>query len=124
MDSMFNRGDTAYLLLNYTVNGQPLQQGAYQEIEFQINTQGNFRGIKKRLSKGQIFWGENFTYLDNDGEERTFTGYVTALSQNDTFLLAKGTCEVQLRVLLQNEVGSSETSDLDVGRVLSSEVLE
>ena len=28
-----NRGDTAYLMLNYTINGEPLERGTYHEIE-------------------------------------------------------------------------------------------
>ena len=59
-----NRGDTAILMLNYTINGDPLVEGAYQEIELQLNPQGS--GVKKLLSLGDIAWG-SVTYEDEHG---------------------------------------------------------
>lgn len=123
MDNVFNRGDTAYLLLNYQVNGSPMTQGAYQEIELQINKQDDFRSIKKLLSNGEIFWGENFTYLDNFGDEQSFTGYVCSLTQDDTFKISSGKSNIQLRVMINDEVGSSEIQSVDLGCVLSDKVL-
>ena len=73
MSDLFNRGDTAYLLLNYTLNGQPLQEGIYQEIELQINKQGGLSSIKKLYSKGDIFWSDEFTYNDK-GTTKNFEG--------------------------------------------------
>lgn len=124
MDDIFNRGDTAYLLLNYTLNGEPLQQDAYQEIEFQINKQGNLNAIKKLYSTGDIFWSSDFTYVDEEGQEQSFVGYVCKLSQEETFALSDGISDVQLRVMLNDEVGSSAYSQLDIGKVLSRKVLE
>lgn len=123
MDSIFNRGDTAYLLLNYTVNGEPLVKDAYQELELQINIQGQYRSIKKLLSAGDIFWDENYTYKDDQGQEQTFTGYITTLNQEDTFAVSNGTSEIQLRVMVNNEVGSSPIEKLMIGNALSSRVL-
>ena len=120
---VFNRGDTAYLLLNYQVNGEPMIQGAYQEIELQINRQDDFRSVKKLFSLGEITWEENYTYIDDNGNEQTFTGYVCALSQEDTFKISSGISNIQLRVMLNDEVGSSETQTLDLGCVLSDKVL-
>lgn len=42
MDNVFNRGDTAYLLLNYQVNNAPMEEGAYDEIELQINKENEY----------------------------------------------------------------------------------
>lgn len=124
MDDVFNRGDTACLLLNYTVNGSAMEQGAYQEIELQLNPQNNYNSIKKLLSKNEIVWGENFEYVDEEGHTQSFTGYVAPLTQKDTFALSKGISSVQLRVMLNNDVGSSEYSEIDIGNSLSSKVLE
>lgn len=124
MSTVFNRGDTAYLLLDYTINGEPMQEGEYQELELQINVQGNYRSIKKLLSAGDIFWDDNYTYIDADGDEQTFSGYIVSLDQDDTFLISQGQAEIQLRVLIDGEVGSSQIEELNIGNALSDEVLE
>ena len=115
-----NRGDTAYLMLNYTLNGDALTQGSYQEIELQINPQDGIRSITKLLSKNEIQWG-TLTYED-DGE-KTFIGYYTFLTQEETFKLSVGTSTVQLRIMVNDEVGSSAVSQLELGQVLSRSVL-
>lgn len=115
-----NRGDTAILMLDYTFNGDPLQEGAYQEIELQLNPQG--AGVKKLLSLGQIVWG-SVTYEDNHGDEQTFTGYYAFLTQEETFNLRNGKNTVQLRVMINDEVGSSAISEMSLGEVLSNKVL-
>lgn len=117
-----NRGDTGYLILNYTINGSPLEQNAYQEIELQLNKQGAYPySIKKLLSDGSIMWG-TLSY-DNEGTESQFTGYYCTLSQRETFDLQSGEIAVQLRVLVDDEVGSSAITSITLGQVLSSEVL-
>ncbi len=116
-----NRGDTAYLLLNYTLNGDPLQEDAYREIELQINKDTAYRRIKKLLSKGEIVWG-TLPY-EEDGTQMTFTGYYAALSQEETFKMSAGKNEVQVRVLVDNEVGSSAISSVNIGQTLSKKVL-
>lgn len=117
-----NRGDTAYLMLNYTINGDPLTEGAYQEIELQINNQFKTNNIKKLLSKGDILWG-TLTYTEGN-VEKTFTGYYARLSQEETFSLTDGESEVQLRILVNDEVGSSAVSSVSFGNVLSRAVLD
>lgn len=117
-----NRGDTSFLMLQYTINGDPLVEGDYEEIELTINEDSSFRCVKKLLSKGEIEWGV-LNYLDNEGHSQTFTGYYAHLSQEETFKLARGQNEVQLRILDNDEVGSSAVSSMTLGRVLSSEVL-
>ena len=123
-DDLFNRGDTAYFLLDYEVNGEAMIQGAYQEIELQINKQSVTSSVKKLFSKNEIVWKEDFYYKDNEGTEHSFTGYVAALTQEDTFKIKDGKASIQVRVMLNDEVGSSEEQELDVGKILSKEVLE
>lgn len=120
---VFNKGDTAYLLLNYTLNGEPLVEGAYQEIELQINKQDEFRSIKKLMSNGDIYWGTDMTYIDQEGQTQTFTGYVCELSQEDTFTVSSGVSQIQLRIMLDEEVGSSTQTSLDIGKTLSNKIL-
>lgn len=119
---MLNRGDTVCLLLNYNLNGEPLVEGAYQEIELQINKQGIFNAVKKTLSDGSIVWGE-VSYLDDEGQAQTFTGYYANLSQEETFRLSSGASNIQLRIMLNDEVGSSAISSINLGQVLSSQIL-
>lgn len=120
--NIFNKGDTACLLLNYEVNGSPLTEGAYQEIEFQINPQKHFNSVKKLLSKGEIVWA-TVEYEDDEQTTQTFTGYVTYLSQDDTFKIGEGDAKVQLRIKMNNEVGSSDLTEITLGNVLSKEVI-
>lgn len=117
-----NRGDTSYLMLDYTLNGDPLVVDTYQEIELTINEESSFRCVKKLLSKGEIEWG-TLNYDDDEGHPQTFTGFYAHLSQEETFKLQQGANEVQLRILASDEVGSSAVSSMTLGRVLSSEVL-
>lgn len=119
---MFNKGDTIYLILNYEVNGHSLEKDAYQEIELQINVQGSFNSIKKLLSDNSIAWG-TIQYIDDDNVEQTFTGYFAYLSQEETFKLSNKTANVQLRIMIDNKVGSSAISDINVGNTLSKKVL-
>ena len=123
---MNNRGDTVYVILNYQINGSALEEGAYQEIELQINNQASFNSVKKLLSDDSIRWG-TIQYLDDNDVEQTFTGYYAFLSQEETFRLMGARqvtkSNVQLRIMIGDEVGSSAITDLDLGNVLSSKVL-
>lgn len=116
-----NRGDTSFLMLGYTINGSPLVEGAYQEMELTINDCGTSKCVRKLLSRNEIEWG-SLTY-EEDQQERTFTGYYTHLSQEETFALLQGENKVQLRILDNNEVGSSAVSLIALGKALSNEVL-
>ena len=115
------RGDTFCLMLNYQVNGSDLVQGAYEEIEVQINNQSSSKSIKKLLSDGTIKW-ETITY-DVNGSTESFTGYVVHLDQEETFSLNAGQSQVQIRIKKDGEVGSSDTDNFTLGAVLSSKVL-
>ncbi len=119
--SYINEGDTAWLMLNYKLNGDDLVQGAYQEIELQLNPQSDFNAVKKTLSDGSIEWG-TVVYMDGN-VEKTFTGYIASLTQAETFQLRKGKCKYQLRILVNDEVGSSAIGEVDIGDALSTEVL-
>lgn len=121
MSNHINEGDTALLLLNYKLNGQDLEEDAYQEIELQLNPQGGLNAIKKTLSDGSIFWG-TATYTEGN-VEKTFTGYLASLTQEESFKLSKGQTQCQLRVMVNDEVGSSAISDFCIGNTLSIEVL-
>jgi len=116
-----NRGDTVSLMLDYQVNGSPLVQGAYDELELQINNQNSSKAIKKLLSDGGIQW-KTINYYSG-GAIESFTGYVADLDQEETFKLAAGQSMVQLRVKIGNQVGSSENSVFTLGAVLSSQVI-
>ena len=117
-----NRGDTSFLMLNYTINGDPLTENSYTEMELTINEQSSVKCVKKLLSAGDIEWG-TLSYTDSEGHPQTFTGYYAHLSQEETFTLQQGSNEVQLRILANDEVGSSAVSSMTLGKVLSSEVL-
>ena len=116
-----NRGDTISLMLDYQVNGSPLEQGAYDEMELQINNQNSSKAIKKLLSDGTIVW-KTVNYSD-DGVAKSFTGYVADLDQEETFKLSAGQSMVQLRIKIGNQVGSSNSSVFTLGAVLSSKIL-
>lgn len=116
-----NRGDTICLMLDYQVNNEPLVEGAYEEIELQINNESASKSMKKTLTGGDIVW-ETVTYLNN-GVEESFTGYVVHLTQSETFSLNAGQSEAQLRIKMNGEVGSSENSKIKLGAVLSSTVI-
>lgn len=116
-----NRGDTVSLMLNYQINGSDLVEGAYDEIELQINNESSSKSIKKKLSDGGIVW-KTITYTSG-GTEDTFTGYVVELTQSETFKLSAGQSTVQLRIRIGDKVGSSDNAVFTLGSVLSSTVI-
>lgn len=116
-----NRGDTVSLMLDYQLNGESLVEGAYDEMELQINNQSSSKSIKKLMTAGDIVW-KTITYTLN-GTTESFTGYVVELSQDETFKLSAGQSTVQLRVRIGDKVGSSENSTFSLGAVLSSQVI-
>lgn len=81
-EQLLNRGDTVCLLLDYKLNDLPLEENAYQEMEFQINNEKSQKSIKKLFSKGEIVWG---TVEKREGG--LFTGYYVNLSQSESFIL-------------------------------------
>ena len=109
-------GDTICLMLNYKINGEDLVEDDYEEIELQINKQGKDKAIKKLLSKGEITWET----VQTEGD--SFTGYVVHLTQEETFNLG-AYLQCQIRIKKDGEVGASDTSEINLGDVLSTQVL-
>ena len=116
-----NRGDTSFLMLNYTLNGDPIPVDV-AEIELSLDSKSPVSKIRKLLTEGDIEYG-TLTYEDDEGHTQSFTGYYCHLSQEDTFALSQGTNKVQLRVLMNDEVGSSAVANFELGEVLSDKVL-
>jgi len=99
-----NKGDTVHLQLDYRINGDPLQNNAYDEIEFMLS------GMRFSLSEGRIYW--------HDLEEL----YCIDLTQEETMrLLAES--PYQIRIKIDGEVISSDISKLEVGKSLSRDIL-
>lgn len=97
---MANSGDTVKIILNYTVDGVPIAQGDFDEIEFCIGSK------RYLLSKGDIVW------------DATAGAYTVSLSQADTFAL-NGTHNYQIRLKKDGEVVSSGISIINFGRSIS-----
>lgn len=103
-----NRGDTIQFVLDFTINGEPLVNGAYDEIEIQLNKQSAQNGIKLLLSEGRIVW---------DGEH-----YVASLTQKESMKLSSSS-EYQVRISMNGMVISSDIEQFEIGNVLSSRIL-
>ena len=104
MDYCLYKGETALIILDYTVNGEPLDEFQPDELEF------SFGGIQYLLSDGGLIWDE--------GEQ----AFVLPLTQEQTFALPKA-CAYQLRVMKDGLVKPSATGYLLVGPSESSNVL-
>lgn len=102
--SNYNNGDTLQLLLDYTVNGDPLEEYEPDEIEFCI---GDNRFL---LSDGTVSIDEA-------------TGkYSVSVSQSESFLLSALTW-YQIRIRKGTEVISSGMDKLNIGPSISDEVV-
>lgn len=97
-----NKGDALILELDFTVNGEALQEGEWDDIELVLGSHSY------TLSNGDIYW---------DGET-----YVVFLSQEDSFQL-KFTNMYQLRLLKDGFVISSKPIRMKVGGCLSRVIL-
>ena len=97
-----NKGDALLIELDYTVNGEALQEGEWDDIEFSLNSKSY------SLSNGDIYW---------DGE-----AYVCYLSEADTFDL-RFTNIYQLRLAKDGYVISSPITTWRVGGVLSKKYI-
>lgn len=97
-----NKGDALLIELDYTVNGEALQEGEWDDIEFSLNSKSY------SLSNGDIYW---------DGE-----AYVCYLSEADTFDL-RFTNIYQLRLAKDGYVISSPITQWRVGGVLSKKYI-
>lgn len=99
-----NKGDTINIYLNYTLDGSPILEGDLDEIEF---TMGSHRYT---LTEGDIVWDDNAQL------------YMVKMPQEDTFDL-KSTTRYQLRVRKDNDVGSTDVEESELGDVLSKVVI-
>lgn len=99
-----NKGDTINIYLNYTLDGNPILEGDLDEIEF---TMGSHRYT---LTDGDIVWDDNAQL------------YMVKMPQEDTFDL-KSTTRYQLRVRKDNDVGSTDVEESELGDVLSKVVI-
>lgn len=106
-----NKGDTIRLILDYSINEDPIEEGQFDDLELQLNRDsfGKFH-LKKLLSQGDIIW-------DTD-----LGKYVCYLSQEETFKLPNQV-EYQLRCYDDNSVISSGIGRFCIGDTLSKEVL-
>lgn len=101
----YNRGDTMELILDYVVDGIPLEEYEPAEIEFSIGPK------RYTLTDGDIT-------IDED------TGkYMVFVSQEDTFAMSNNVTEYQLRVKKGIEVGSESIQRIPIGRTISKEIL-
>lgn len=101
-----NRGDTITISLGYTINDQPISLNQFEEIEFQINTEGNSFSRKYLLSKGGIYW---------DQEEEK---YKVDIQESESFKFTN-TIEYQARFFDGTNVVSSSIGTMNIGDVLS-----
>lgn len=97
-----NKGDAFLFDLDFTVNGIPLAEGEWDEIEFSLGKKSYY------LSEGDIFM--------NGGVYSVF------ISQEDSFAFSF-TNYYQIRAKKGDNVYSTKVSRLKVGRVLSNTVL-
>ena len=110
---MANRGDTIDLILNISIDGNPIEEGYADDIEIQFNYQSETASVKKLLSNEDIYWSE------------TQGKYALRLSQKDTFRLSEEVGGVQCRIYRNGVVISSTIKeDFNLGDVLSRKVLE
>jgi len=99
-----NRGDTLYIELDYTVNGEPLKDGEWDEIEF------SFGENRFLLSDGTVEWNP-------DAEK-----YCIWVDQSQSFNLNTRT-EYQLRLRKGRDVISTKTKRVTIGDSISREVI-
>lgn len=99
-----NRGDTINISLAYTVNGEPITEGQFDEIEVYIGEN------RYTLTDGTVVW---------DSGQKMYTVFV---DQEDSFKLTTKT-EYQVRFRIGIDVISSNIKYMPIGKVLSNEVI-
>lgn len=101
---MANKGDTIRIILDYTVNGQAISEGEFDEIEFTLGKK------QYTLTKHDIVW-------DSEIEK-----YVVFASQSDTFAFGVNV-PYQLRVRKGIDVGSTNINNMLIGPVISNTII-
>ncbi len=99
-----NKGDTLTIQLDYTVDGEPITEGQFDQIEFSIGDK------RYTLTDGDITW---------DGESSM---YALTIGQADTFDLG-GKTEYQLRLKSGTSVVSSGIGTLTLGKTISTSTI-
>lgn len=99
-----NEGDTLKIILNYTINGVPIEDLDLDEIEVTIGRKSYY------LTEGDIV-------MDTDLHK-----YKLPLAQEDTFEMG-GTTDFQVRFKKDEDVTSTKTDTIIIGRSLSREVI-
>lgn len=99
-----NCGDTIDISLAYTVNGEPITEGQFDEIEVYIGEN------RYTLTDGTVVW--------DSGQER----YTVFVDQADSFKLTTKT-EYQVRFRMGTQVISSNIKYMPIGKTLSNEVI-
>ena len=98
---MANRGDTLPIVLDYTINGIPIEEWDLDEIEFMLGSR------QFLLSKGDI---------TQDPE----TGKYQLIIGQETSLQIGGSTRYQIRFKKDGEVTSSDIDIIKIGASLSS----
>lgn len=100
-----NKGDTIKIVLNYTVDNEPLPEDFTGEIEFTIGSK------RYTLTDETVAW------------DATEAAFVVNLSQADTFALG-GTVQYQIRIKnAEGSVVSSGIQTMKLGNTLSSSTI-
>jgi len=99
-----NRGDALPVVLAYTINGEDITEGQFDDIEFM------FGPNRFLLSDGSIVWDSEIGH------------YVAFIEQDGSFKLDR-VVKCQCRFKSGNRVFSSKIKYLGVGDALSNEVI-
>lgn len=100
-----NRGDTITIVLDYTVDGAPITEGEFDEIEFSIG------------AKRYTLTGDNIVWDDDLGKYTLFIG------QSDSFAIGNNSASYQVRFRKGSEVVSTDISRLAIGGTISTTII-
>lgn len=99
-----NAGDTLTLYLDYTVDGEQIAEGQFDEIEVSIGSK------RYLLTDNEIVW-------DSEADM-----YKLWIDQADTFTFNKDT-KYQIRFKFGNDVISTDKANLKLGESISRQVI-
>ena len=100
-----NKGDTLYIELAYKVDGEPLKQGDWDEIEFSLGNK------QYTLTGGDIIW------------DIELGCYCVFIDQEDTFNLNNIKDSYQIRLKKGREVVSDKIKPFIIGESISRKVI-
>lgn len=103
------RGDTRNFNFKVKKGDEYVDGSIYTEVEVQFNPQGNYFALKKLKTKNEVSWEtDHFNFF---------------LTQEDTFKLNEGLNRMQVRLYIGPDCKGTLIKDIEVGKVLSNEVL-